>query len=490
MLSSSLRSLLAVLTGGALALTAVSTAAQPRPCGPPQPARDGWAVSFVAGCTDRSGRFAGGSQIIHLVPHKGGLYAANGYWMDSHNPWYGGPNSNAGWSQVLRLAGPREPWSIDLELGPRHLRAELLKSLTVTQDAAGRALPSPETLLIAAAYDGSGAGGVDLFVRDDASGTWTRSKIIAGNTGKTGEDNSVRAAAVYRDRVTGREQLFVSVGVLGLFTGQYDPARRAFTWSSAPEVGPTTTRTLAIVEANDSLFFSEGMRIFRRIDGPLPRWVQVADLSGDADASTSRATFQSIGGIRGLSAIAGPVAGKQSLIFVWNRGSHSPGCIFRLDPQPDGSYARVPDACLSDLISRHVDGAPEWYAFGGYSEFTPLSDPTTNQPLHLIGLEAFLTGRASLPMTAGTQRTNNGGFYAGAMYALRDAQGRWRVAEVNGRYQPGLPELVSVYTAALSPFAEAGRRTIYLGGYDPNHHPSTDTAWVYSADLARLLGNR
>jgi hypothetical protein len=484
------RSILAILAGAIVAFTATATAAQPRPCGPPQPARDGWTASFIAGCTDRNGRSAGGSQAMHLVPHKGTLYAANGYWMDSHNALYGGTNANAGWSQVLRLAGPGEPWSVDLELGPRHLRTELMKSVTVTQDAQGRALPAPERLLIAGTYDGSGAAGVDLFVRHDESGAWNRTKIIAGNTGKSGEDNSVRAAIVYRDRVTGREQLFVSVGVLGLFTGQYDAARHTFTWSSTPEVGPTPTRTLAIVEANDGLVFSDGTRIFRRIDGPSPRWVPIADMSADADAATSRSTFQSIGGIRGLSAIAGPVAGKQSLIFVWNRGSRSPGCIFRLDPQPDGAYGRVSETCLSELISRHLDGAPVWYAFGAYSEFTPLTDPATRQLSHLIGLEAFLTGQPSLPLTARTQRTANGGFYAGAMYALRDASGRWRIGEVNGRYRSGQPDLVSVYTAALSPFAGSDRATVFLGGYDPNFHSSTDTAWVYATDLALLLGRR
>ncbi|MBV8408372.1 MAG: hypothetical protein JOY64_12120 [Alphaproteobacteria bacterium] len=478
---------LALLIGAIAGGGAETAIAQSRACEPTQAARDGWTASFVAGCRDRGGRFAGGSQIIHLVPHKGSLYAANGYWMDNHNVWYGGSNPNFGWSQVLRLSAPSEPWSVDFELGPRHLRTELLKSVTVTQDSSGRPLPAPETLLIAATYDGSGAGGVGLFVRNDQTGAWTRSNIISGNTGRNGEDNSVRAAAVYRDRVTGREQLFVSVGVLGLFTGQYDATHHTFVWSSAPEFGPTATRTLAIVETNDGLFFAAGAQIFRRVDGPSPRWMPVADLSGEVDASTNRATFQSIGGIRGLSAIQGPVAGKQSLIFVWNRGSNSQGCIFRLDPQPTGSYTRLIETCLSELISRHLDGARVHYAFGAYSEFTPLTDPATGTPWHLIGLETFLTGAASLPLTARNQRTANGGFYAGALYAMRDPLAHWRIGDANGRYRPGQPELVAIYTAALSPFAAAARRTIYLGGYDPNHHPSTDTGWVYATDLARLF---
>jgi hypothetical protein len=59
---------------------------------------------------------------------------------------------------------------------------------------------------------------------------------------------------------------------------------------------------------------------------------------------------------------------------------------------------------------------------------------------------------------------------------------------VNGRYRPDQPELVSVYDIVASPFVESGRQTIYLGGYDANFFPSSDTAWVYSTDFANLVG--
>jgi hypothetical protein len=353
-------------------------------------------------------------------------------------------------------------------------------------------LPVPETFLIAAAYDVPSARGVSLFVRDDRSGSWTASKIIAGNTGKTGEDNSVRAAAVHRDRVTGREMLFLSVGVLGIYTATYDPAERGrFAWSREPELGPTRTRTLSLVEADGSLFASEGTRIFQRIDGASPRWVTVADLSDEADSSWSRASFQSSGGIRGLSAITGPVPGRQSLIFAWISSRTSRGCVIRLDPQADGSWRREREACLADLVGQRLDGAPIGFVLAAYSAFMPLSDPATGKSLHLVGLEAFIAssgaGGPLQALTASNQRTPNGGFYAGAMYGLRDPSGHWRVAEANGRYQKGDRSLVSIYTSALSPF---DGRTVYLGGYDPNHYPSSDTGWVYSTDVTNLIGQR
>ena len=489
-----LRFFLRVIAFAITGYAAAQAEAQPPACAPPQVMRESWNASFVAGCIDRNGKFAGGSQIIHLVPHKSNLYAASGYWKDKRNVWYGGTDPKGSWAQVLRLSGPSEPWTVDLEMGPQHLRPELLKSVTFTQDAEGRALPAPDTLLIAATFDGRGSG-ISVFVRNDETGTWVKTRLISGNTGVKGGDNSVRAATIYRDRVTGQESLFLSVGILGIYAGRYDPSLPGkIRWAAAPEAGSAAhTRILSIVDANGSLFFSEGTKIFRRIDGPTQRYVEVTDMSGDVPAGTDRATFQSIGGIRGLTAIAGPVPGKQSLIYMWHAGPRrSLGCVYRLDPQPDGSYARGREACLADHISRHLGGAPVSFVLGAYNTFMPLRDPKTNESLHLSGMEAFIPSAAAggrwQHLTAHNQRNDKGGFYAGGLYALRDAQGRWRVGEVNGKYQLGQPELVSIYTFALSPFGRGDSQTIYLGGYDANNFPSSDTSWVFSTDLANLLG--
>jgi hypothetical protein len=45
---------------------------------------------------DRNGKFAGGSQVMHFVPHKGALFAAIGYWM--------------GWTQCLLRRQRPERW--------------------------------------------------------------------------------------------------------------------------------------------------------------------------------------------------------------------------------------------------------------------------------------------------------------------------------------------------------------------------------------------
>ena len=50
---------------------------------------DGWSQSFRAGYNDSHHKWAGGSEIKHVVAHQGQLFAGNGYWMDSQPNWTG-----------------------------------------------------------------------------------------------------------------------------------------------------------------------------------------------------------------------------------------------------------------------------------------------------------------------------------------------------------------------------------------------------------------
>ena len=75
-----------------------------------------WVQSYDAGYTDDNGAWAGGSEIMHLVSHKGKLYAANGYWLDYH--WVIPPDGQ-------KAVQPRScdwthsdgRWQVDLDMG-------------------------------------------------------------------------------------------------------------------------------------------------------------------------------------------------------------------------------------------------------------------------------------------------------------------------------------------------------------------------------------
>jgi hypothetical protein len=95
----------------------------------------------------------GGGTIMHLVGHQGRLFAADSYWCDSRNIWYGGRDPNIGWAHVLRLDRSGGPWVVDLELGPQHLRPEILKEVTFHTDGTGKPLPKPVTLLLVSTFN-------------------------------------------------------------------------------------------------------------------------------------------------------------------------------------------------------------------------------------------------------------------------------------------------------------------------------------------------
>jgi hypothetical protein len=201
--------------------------------------------------------------------------------------------------------------------------------------------------------------------------------------------------------------------------------------------------------------------------------------------------LSTVGGVRGLTAIANPSGAGESLIFLWAPGSRSQACIFRLDPDGPAAYARKRERCLAPLISAYLGGAKIPYALGAYKNFLAVRDPATNELVHVIGLEAFVAenpvGPGEKIPTAPNQRQKSGGFYAGALYAIRNSKGAYRIGEVDGPATSSKTPLVSVRAYAISPFAEDAGSALYVGGYDADHFPASDTAWIFRASLDTVL---
>lgn len=445
----------------------------------------GWQRSWAAGTIDQAGRRMGGTELLHIVSHKGKLYAGTGYWLDPRNVLYGGTDPNDFWAQILRLDGPDAHWRVDLEM-PRHLRPEILKSVTFTTDGQGSALAVPVNLLLVSTWEYGPQRGISLFTRNDETGRWEKSKIVEGDTGLRGEDNSVRAMMIHRDKVTGVDRLFVAIGTLGLFSGVYDArAPGKIRWEKQSESGAVARRILAIVEANDSLYFSADSQIYERTDGPKP----VYSIAYDAAGGSGKHIVSTIGGIRGLTAIPSPSGRGQSLIFNWAPdGRNSHGCILRLDPEPNGGLRGVRETCLGDLVSRYLNGARVPFLFGPYNFFLPVTNPTTHEQEYLMGIDALVVD-PGVPVAA-LNASAAGGWYAGALYAVRDQRANYTIREVNERYKLGKPNLVSVRSYALSPFPSDNGNVIYFGGYDGNWVTSQDTAWIFRASVATALGVR
>jgi hypothetical protein len=189
------------------------------------------------------------------------------------------------------------------------------------------------------------------------------------------------------------------------------------------------------------------------------------------------------GGIRGLSAVPNPKGKGESLIFAMSEGVGSRGNIYRLDPAADGGFTRVKEVSLADLMSNYLGGNPVNFILAAYNDCYPVIDPATKETVHLVGFESTISGH-KYPTWGGGPR---GGFYAGSMVAIRDAQGHYRLKEVNGKITPTKPVLVNTYSFALSPFEADKGQVLYFAGHDQNNRPSHDMAWIFSTRLKSFL---
>ena len=241
----------------------------------------GWEQSYKAGYVDGNGKYAGGSEIMHIEPHKGRLFAANGYWEDSR--WKGVDYADRQSAQVLRLDSSDGRWEVDLEMGDsngegrRYMKGNILKSVTFARDEFGVELPEPVNLLVmsAGAYYGeeSESGVVSAWVRDDEKETWSHEFVKSGPA-VDGVRWIPRDIEIYRDKVTGVERIFLLIGNPGIISGVYDASQPSkIRWDENvefPSRGAFGARPLGMVTANGSLLFSAEGAIYLRIDGQKP----------------------------------------------------------------------------------------------------------------------------------------------------------------------------------------------------------------------------
>ena len=426
-----------------------------------------WESSFVAGTYDYSNNFMGGSEVLHLVSHKSKLFASVGYWQDESNIWYGGSNSNIGWSQIISLDNPNSIWSVDLNLDSYYLRPEILKEIVFTKDLNGNSLDIPDSLLIVGAYSSNYIFGpviASAFVRDDDNNSWNQTTIYQGDLPAGGENYSIRDMELYTDQVTGAEHLLVSVGTKGIFSGRYNPnIAGKIEWSLEPEIGSLDIRPLGITIANNSLYFSSGNKIYIRNDGENPSYSIVHDFS-DLSLNINSA----VGGVRGLTVINNEDENNDSMLLMWCPDGQSKGVIFRLDPNLSNGFNRVYETKLSLLVEDYLPGTSVNYVLGAYNEFFKVFNYSDNEYYHIVGFESTIQG--------GNYPSWNG-YYSGALYALRSSDAEYQLEEVNGSISFNAPALVATRCYVQSPFAN--ENAVYFGGFDPNSFLSTNKAWIY-----------
>ena len=425
-----------------------------------------WEQSFAAGSFDVNGSFMGGSEVLQLVAHKSKLFASVGYWQDENNVWYGGDDLEIGWSQILCLENDDDSWIVDFDLGYNYLRPEILKQVVFTKDNNGILLSVPDTLLIVGAYSPNYISGVvtaNIFVRDDLTSSWSQTLVYEHNY-SSDESYSMRDIEIHTDQVTGIENLIISVGTQGIFSGKYNPNLDGkIEMNLVPEIGPLGIRPLGITIANNNLYFSSGNKIFKRNDGLDPNYEVVHNFN-DLTSNINPA----VGGIRGLSTIHNPSGTGESMILMWCPDGQSKGTIYRLDPVNSQEFDRVYEIKISLLVEDYLIGETVSYVLGAYNEFYPFTDPSTNFDYHIIGIESLLQENIYPSWN---------GFYSGGIIILRDDEGSYYLQEINDTIDLDESPLVSVRCYVESPFEN--EKALYIGGFDPNGHTSTNKAWIY-----------
>ena len=423
-----------------------------------------WESSFSAGNYDYNNNFMGGSEVLQLVSHKNRLFASVSYWQDESNIWYGGSNSNIGWSQIISLDSPNGDWFVDLDLDSYHLRPEILKEVIFTKSNDGSLLDSPDTLLVVGAFSSNyffGPVTVSAFVRNDEN-DWNQTVIHQGDLPSTDESYSIRDMELYTDSVTGAEHLLISVGTKGIFSGKYNPnIEGKIEWNLEPEISSLNMRPLGIATANNALYFSAGNKIYVRNDGINPSYSVAHDFS-DLSSNINSA----VGGIRGLTVINNQ--DYDSLILMWCPDSQSKGLIFRLDPNPNNEFNRVYETKISLLVEDYLPGVTVNYLLGAYNEFFKVFNYEDNQYYHIVGFESTIQG---------SDYPSWNGYYSGALFAIRNNNGEYVLEEINEAITFNDTPLVSTRCYVESPFNN--ENAIYFGGFDPNGFISTNKAWIY-----------
>jgi len=444
----------------------LSNSAQPAPAAQANARnREGFRPAFQAGERDIHGSQLGGTELINLVAFQEKLYAGTGYWED--------PDSRSG-PQIMVLDSAGGRWRQEYAFSEklpdgvyRFGRLTALRAITFTTDANGQTLATPFSLLIAGLEAHGGLhGGVRaqgaVFARDE-SGHWTETTLAI---------RSVRALFLFRDPVTKTDQLFV--GGVGprraggnregaIFVGVYDPhAPGKIRWRT--EFTDFENRVMAFTACADHLYFSAKGDLFERTtNGSHPAWEKVYSDRHSLGPNNS--------GLRGLTTVPDPEASGHQVILA---GLEGPGLMLRIDPARQHSVTTELD--IPQFLAQHWGNLRTSYVIPAYNDIYPVTNPRSRATEYLIGLQAH------------SPRKGEG---RSAWYLVRDSKARYTLRQVRPltKSDPRAPpsKLVAVRAITLSPFPSDSDSILYFGGYDANHRPAHDSAWLYRVGLDTAL---
>lgn len=420
-------------------------------------------TSWVPDGQDTFGEAWEGTELMHLLEHKGLVFAATGVWQDSQ-----AITSTVG-GQILVKEAAGQPWRVDRSW-PGYLRLSGLLSATFKMDYLGNPLAAPVTILLASPQDVTAPYNATVWCRDDNSPRddnsqrWISSTLV---TNVSERDHAyARVIRFHKDRVTDQESVFAGVATSALYRGGYDPGTGCIRWEDEPEL-TGSGRMHSGAEANGELFIAVGSNgvptdkdggLFKRIDGPSPSW----DLVYEWPTTPNKGP-----GLRGLTAITQPGATLQTLLGA----REDDGIIDHIDPTQPAPAAE--DFGYKGFFTTMWGSLGGGATLAAYNDMLPVTDPDTQEPVHLIGVFVNHPGPAE-------------DLRQSTWYLVRHADGTYDYGRVfdPARPTPGQAGLRATRTILASPFPEERNRVFYFGGYDGGGASGAHrTAWIYRGEL-------
>jgi predicted AlkP superfamily pyrophosphatase or phosphodiesterase len=436
---------------------------------------------YKPGTKDASGKMRTGQELMRITAYQGQLYAGTSTFTDprlyTDDPDYTG-------CQVLRKLSSQSEWQVDASFGKRYLRTDCLEVIRFTQDANGKPLPQPVEMLVAGIWDNGSLDGrrerfITIATHNDTPGEWTLSqgpRIPVTERGFA----SVRAMKLHRDRVTGREYLFVGAACGGLYKVVYDPsAPGRVRWVESDELDKSYGRIHSMCICNGSLYVSadyggltvqsQSGGVFRRIDGTKPTWERIY-----RNYDPKYPTWNQTG--RGITAVPAEDGSGKEVILI---GIEDPpeAVIVRIEPHHDHKAAvelNYRDYCRDAIFGREfpkIGGSAQYPAAGAdiaaVNYFEPFIEPETGKTNHFVTL---IIAHPDDP----AEGCNN------AYFLIRRAPGAYDWGEIPS----GLPlgeNLRGTRTVAKSPFPDEPD-VYYFGGFfgGPDVQPARpNLAWIY-----------
>jgi acetyl esterase/lipase len=405
---------------------------------------------------------------MQLVAHRGMLFC--GMATSFERERYSGASS-----YIYSKASSDAPWRLEADFGPGTSRIGQMFSARFEHDAQGKPIPGgPQDILVAFTMNqGRRAGDkpLQMRVRDDTTGQWHTHDLPT----PTVAEANVRELWLHRDRVTGADLLFVAANPspLGILAGSFDPdAPGRIRWHSEPEITAQgrrgTSKWFGMTTVNGVLLASDVDAVYRRDDGPQPKWTKVLQFPrGVGDEGGAE--------VRGLTAVPNPPS-----ITGWPEKD-----MLLLATQMKLWRVRVP-AITADQHehSAELDLVP-WFAAqtgesivfaeSAFNRLTPFRSAPDAAPQWPIGFQVVypVPGKQPSNHDPDSYRLKDD-----AWYLLRDDMANYALHRI-----PSDRRLFLARDFKPSPFPEEPH-TLYACGYNGSYFKgSLGTAWVFKGTI-------